>query len=43
MDRPSFAERLIAFAAVEGIFFQGPFGYFLVKEKRLDARTHIFE
>ena len=43
-DSPTFAHRLIAFAAVEGIFFSGSFcSIFLVKEKRIDARTIIFQ
>ena len=38
----SFAERLVAFAAVEGIFFSGSFcSVFWLKEKRIDARPHF--
>ena len=33
IDSPSFAERLIAFAAVEGIFFSGSFALFSVKKR----------
>ena len=44
IESPSFAERLIAFAAVEGIFFSGAFcSIFLVEEKRVDARSYIFK
>ena len=34
IDSPSFAERLIAFAAVEGIFFSGAFCYIFWLKKR---------
>jgi ribonucleoside-diphosphate reductase beta chain len=36
----SFVERLVAFAAVEGIFFSGSFcSIFWLKKRRTDART----
>lgn len=39
-----FAERLVAFAAVEGIFFFWLFCFhLLVKEARVDARTHVLK
>ena len=38
IKRGSFAERLVAFAAVEGIFFSGSFlRYLLAEEERFDA------
>ena len=44
IESPSFAERLIAFAAVEGIFFSGAFcSIFLVEKKRSYARSYLFE
>ena len=41
----SFAERLVAFAAVEGVLlFSGSFcAILLVKETRIDARSYIFQ
>ena len=43
ITKGSFAERLIAFAAVEGIFFSGSFcSIFLAQKTRLDARAHLF-
>merc|ERR1711870_56549 len=40
----SFAERIIAFAAVEGILFSGSFlRYLLVEEAGLDAWSHVFQ
>ena len=44
IDSPSFAERLIAFAAVEGIFFLWCFLFnILAKKERAYARTYFFE
>ena len=44
----TFGERLVAFAAIEGIFFSGSFAviyiyivYFLAKEERNDARINL--
>jgi len=43
-DNNSFAERLVAFAAVEGIFFFWVFLFdILVEEKRIDAWFNVFE
>ena len=43
IESDSFIDRLIAFAAVEGIFFSGSFcSIFLAKETRLNARTNLF-
>ena len=44
IESPSFAERLIAFAAVEGIFFSGSFlFYFLAEKAWFNARFNLFE
>jgi ribonucleoside-diphosphate reductase subunit M2 len=43
-DHASFAERMIAFAAVEGIFFSGSFlRHLLAQEKRSHAGTMLLE
>ena len=43
IDNGSYAERLISFAAVEGIFFSGSFlFYLLAKEKRVNAWFNFF-
>ena len=44
IDNGSYAERLISFAAVEGIFFSGSFcSIFWLKKKRFDARINFFK
>lgn len=42
IDNGNFAERLVAFAAVEGIFFSGSFcAIFWMKKKRLNAGAYV--
>jgi ribonucleoside-diphosphate reductase beta chain len=44
INSPIFAERIIAFAAVEGIFlFRFFLLYFLVEKTRINARTFVFK
>ena len=43
VDSPNFAERLIAFAAVEGIFFSGAFcSIYWLKKTRFNAWANLF-
>ena len=44
IDNGSYAERLISFAAVEGIFFSGSFcSIFLAEKTRVNARFNFFK
>ena len=44
IDNGNFPERIVAFAAVEGIFFSGSFLFhLLVEEARPDARTELLQ